>query len=441
MTKSTGRRPSLPPSSNEVLPLAPPGGMRDLLPPASSNRKLLSRRLMDAFALYGYDRVTTPPFEHADVLERGLATVDRRDLLRFVEPETGEVALLRPDITPQIARIIATRLSDRPAPYRLCYEGDVIRRRRGRARKQQQIAQSGVEYVGIAGTEADVEVIVLAARACEAVGLHEYRIELRDVGIGLLALEPIEESARPAIIGALAQKDGAGLDALLEGLTLDDATRARLVSLVGLYGDLSVLDRARESLDLAPMHASLDRLDDVARRLVEAGLGEKVVIDLGELSGQAYYTGVSFALLAAGPGEPVGMGGRYDNLLGHFGRELPATGFALNVDNLEWALKTAGSPFVAPLRLRAVVHGPVSAEADALASLALGLRNDGVGVARLVSGDTNDAGAFARAWGYDVVLWLDDDGVMATRITDREVRTFGQDSLIELEAWARASEK
>ena len=99
--------------------LAPPAGMRDLLHPESDARRALGARLLRTFALHGYDLVTTPPFDHAEVLERGLAAVDRRDLLRFVEPETGEVALLRPDITPQIARIVATRLADRPAPWRL----------------------------------------------------------------------------------------------------------------------------------------------------------------------------------------------------------------------------------------------------------------------------------------------------------------------------------
>ena len=121
-------------SSGSELAMAPPDGMRDLLPPVAMTRTLLWQRLMETFDLFGYQRVTTPPVEYAEVIERGLGTVDRRDLVRFVEPDSGEVALLRPDITPQIARIIATRLQDRPAPWRLSYEGTIVRRRRGRAR-------------------------------------------------------------------------------------------------------------------------------------------------------------------------------------------------------------------------------------------------------------------------------------------------------------------
>ena len=104
---------------------------------------------METFDLYGYQRVTTPPVEYAEVIERGLGTVDRRDLVRFIEPDSGEVALLRPDVPPQIARIVATRLQDRPAPWRLCYEGTIVRRRRGRARKQRQVLQCGIECIGL----------------------------------------------------------------------------------------------------------------------------------------------------------------------------------------------------------------------------------------------------------------------------------------------------
>jgi ATP phosphoribosyltransferase regulatory subunit len=181
--------------------------MRDLLPPASMTRTLLWQRLMETFDLYGYQRVTTPPVEYAEVIERGLGTVDRRDLVRFVEPDSGEVALLRPDITPQIARIVATRLQDRPAPWRLCYEGTIVRRRRGRARKQHQVLQCGIECVGLKGPEADAEVIEVAVRACEGVGLRDFLVELAQVKIGTEVLDHVPENARLAVVETLAAKD------------------------------------------------------------------------------------------------------------------------------------------------------------------------------------------------------------------------------------------
>ena len=113
--------------------------MRDLLPEEARRRRVLGRRVLAHFALHGYQLVTPPAFEFAEVLERGLGTLDPSDVLRFVEPESGEVAALRPDMTPQIARMVATRLEHEPRPIRLCYEGTVVRRRQGRARRHRQV--------------------------------------------------------------------------------------------------------------------------------------------------------------------------------------------------------------------------------------------------------------------------------------------------------------
>ena len=232
------------------LPLAPPGGMRDLLPPVALERSALRRQLMDAFALHGYQRVTTPTFEYAEVIERGLQMVDRRDLVRFVEPETGEVALLRPDVTPQVARIVATRLQDRPGPWRLGYEGTVIRRRRGRARKQQQVFQSGIECVGLKGAAADAEVIAVAANACTTVGLTPVLIELAQVKIGKALLHDVPEERRAAVIDELSKKDVASLEKTLVAAGV--AATAKKTSA---------------------------RFDRIARRRVHPGAGEKAAAD------------------------------------------------------------------------------------------------------------------------------------------------------------------
>src|SRR5580692_5775054 len=157
--------PDTPPPSLEH-PL--PAGMRDLLPEEAAARRDLSRAMLDRFALHGYALVTPPVFEFAEVLERGLGTLDPSDVLRFVEPESGEVAAFRPDMTPQIARMIATRLGSRPRPFRLAYEGTVLRRLSGRARKRRQIPQVGVELVGAAGIAGDLEVLELAIAVLEA---------------------------------------------------------------------------------------------------------------------------------------------------------------------------------------------------------------------------------------------------------------------------------
>src|SRR5690606_22519215 len=240
----------------------------------------------------GYELVTTPPFEHAEVIERGLETVDRRDLLRFVEPESGEVALLRPDITPQIARIVATRLADRPPPFRLCYAGSVIRQRRGRARKQLQIVQAGVEHVG-GGDEADAEVVALAAETLTTLGLESFRIELHLVGLARAALAELPEAARPAAEIALVRKDAAELARVLDESGAGPAERRTLLGALELYGGVDVLREAKRVFG-ASSRGPLKTLAGVIDRLSARGLGSRLALDLGEVRDARYYTGVSF---------------------------------------------------------------------------------------------------------------------------------------------------
>jgi len=416
------------------LPMTPPGGMRDMLPPASMTRTLLWQRLMETFDLYGYQRVTTPPFEYAEVIERGLGTVDRRDLVRFVEPESGEVALLRPDITPQIARIIATRLQDRPAPWRLSYEGTVVRRRRGRARKQHQVLQCGIECVGLKGPEADAEVIEVAVRACERVGLQDFLVELAQVKIGAEVLDHVPENARATVIDTLAAKDAKSLERLLKDAGVVAAERKRLGMLCDLYGDRTVIADARRRLRNTAAKQALDELERVVDRLEAAGLGDRVGIDLSDLRRQSYYTGVSMTLLAEGPGEPLGLGGRYDHLLGRYDAPAPATGFAFEVDNVLWALSDAGISLQAELPLRVLVGGGASARQRKTADH---WRAQGARVATSSAKTVDEAKRYGRAWDYDLLVWQQGKTTRLTRLCDGRSRVLdaGPDSAVV--SWAR----
>ena len=420
-------------SSGSELAMAPPGGMRDLLPPVAMTRTLLWQRLMETFDLFGYQRVTTPPVEYAEVIERGLGTVDRRDLVRFVEPDSGEVALLRPDITPQIARIIATRLQDRPAPWRLSYEGTIVRRRRGRARKQHQVLQCGIECVGLKGPEADAEVIEVAARACERVGLREFLVELAQVKIGTEVLEHVPDAARLVVVETLAAKDARALEKLLTEARVVASERKRLLMLCELYGDRTVIAEARRRLRNQAARRALDELEKVVARLESAGLGDRVAIDLGDLRRHSYYTGVSMTLLAEGPGEPLGMGGRYDDLLGRYDAPAPATGFAFEVDNVAWALSAAGISLEGALPLRVLIAGGTRAKQRAVAEQ---WRARGARVAAVSSKTMREAKKYARAWDYDVLVWQPGGSGKLTRMSDGRSRSVAWEPTDAVWSWA-----
>lgn len=418
VVKSPSRPVRSPTTAPSSVAIAPPSGMRDLMPEAAAARSALRKQLADVIARYGYEPIVTPVFELADVLERGLDAVDRRDLLRFVEPDTGDVALLRPDITPQVARIVATTLRERPAPYRLSYEGTVIRRRRGRARLQRQIFQVGGEFIGPRGPAADVEVIEVVSRATEATGLRNYRIDLAQVKLAREALAAVPEGAREAVSDALTRKDVHAIERELIRGDVRKSDRATLLALASLWGERDVIKKARRVLKGKSTSAHLDELEAVVDRLGAVGLAGSIGIDLGELRGQAYYTGVSFTLLADGPGEAFGGGGRYDGLLERFGMAMPATGFALDVDHLEWALKTAGIVLHNDRPIRATLSG----KGPRVVAYVESLRDAGLVAANLGEVSAADALAYARSWGYDCALHVSPRGQSATRVADDATR-------------------
>jgi ATP phosphoribosyltransferase regulatory subunit len=316
--------------------------MRDLLPAEAREQSMLARRLLDAFALHGYELVTLPLFEYAQVLERGLGSQGEAQLLRFVEPETGAVVALRPDMTAQIARLVATRLSDAPDPVRLCYQGSVLRRRRERARRQRQIPQAGVELLGLTGIEGDLEVLGVASGAARAAGLSDFAVDLGHAGIASALLSGVSPAGSAEIVEALSVRDSAELARRAERQGMKGPALAALAALPELHGGEAVWKPAERLLRETPASAALDELRRLHDAVATAGLAPRVLVDLAETRDLGYYTGPVFQLHAAGPGRALGSGGRYDGLSGRFGRARPAAGFAFGLDELGWALGAAG---------------------------------------------------------------------------------------------------
>lgn len=386
-----------------------PAGMRDLLPEETRERRALGRLVLDHFALYGYKLVTPPAFELAEVLERGLGALDPSDVLRFIEPESGEVAALRPDMTPQIARMVATRLGREPQPIRLCYEGTIVRRRQGRARRHRQVPQAGVELYGAVrdagetpavqtpALHGDLEILRLAASVAERLGLGGAAIDLGHAAIARSLLEPLPPALAAEVGEALGQKDGARVERLLAGQP-NAAVLARLGDLHGGGpGEISAEALFAQAEPLLagtkaePGLRELAALWAAARREIGAGLR----LDLGEVRGFAYYTGAIFHLLAPGPGEPIGAGGRYDDLLARFDASMPAVGFALYLDAVAWAREHAG------VREAPATSAVVAAEASERDAVIAALRARGIAA---VAHPGADAFAYAAAWRYTHVV-------------------------------------
>ena len=366
--------------------------MRDLLPPVARRQGELARRITRCFELHGYEIVTLPVFEYAEVLERGLGALDSDEVLRFVEPESGEVVALRPDMTPQIARILATRLAELPGPARLCYHGSVMRRRRERARRHRQIFQAGVELLGLEGPAGDLEILRLASAGVRAAGLSSFVFDLGHARIAAALLETLPAERSSDLVEALAIKDQSEVSrrALAAGFT--GRTLSAISELCELHGGAEVWPRAERLLAGTTAEPALRELRAIWDAMQSADLAPKLLVDLSETRNFAYYTGLMFQIHADGPGSPIGAGGRYDSLLGRFGAPRAAAGFALSLDHLAWALESIGREEANEVRVLAV---------GASEALLAGLRNLGVPCA---ASPDSDALAYARAWRFSHVL-------------------------------------
>ncbi len=390
-------------------PLALPSGMRDLLPLEAHTRRSLAKRFLEHVDLHGYSLVLLPAFELASVLERGLGTLDPRELLRFIEPESGEVAALRPDMTPQVARLVASRLHTLPPPIRLAYEGTVLRRRQERARRHRQISQAGVELLGLPSPEGDIEILQLVVSCLRELGLDDFVIE---VGHARLASELVRQVSPPwreEVTEALMVRDTGRVRVVLDRAVAQGGVSPRVAAALGNLsswrGSLEILNEACSELAGTAAEEPLIELQQLAARCETSGVGSYLCFDLAVIGSLAYYTGFQFQILAGGPGAALGGGGRYDDLLGRFGMQLPAVGFALDLDHVAWARHAVGIEDPRPLRVvvTTTVNAPGSTQFDRQRSLRVvdALRERGIPA--LVS-ESSDPQAWSRAWSMTALL-------------------------------------
>ncbi len=355
-----------------------PRGARDLMPPACRARRRHTTTLVEVFERWGYDQVMTPTVEYFDVLGRGLTATDRRLCVRFIEPRSGEVVALRSDLTPQIARMVAQRLGGEltvDTVHRFAYAADVVRQPAGE-REQTEHHQAGVELIGDAAPAADAELLALCHEALIATGLQGFRIDLAHARVAdrLVDQLGLDDRDRAEVHGLLARKDRGGLDELLRRRGVDPKQQSAVVALCDLFGPPDVLDRAKASLRGTGAEGGLARLEAVlsSLRAWAPAAYDRITVDLGEVRGFEYYTGLRLRVWSAGVSRPVVRGGRYDDLLGRYGVSRPATGFAVDLDALEGALAAANGAPVEPARTPTclVAISPSGCDVEAARALA-----------------------------------------------------------------------
>ncbi len=382
-----------------------PKGVKDFLPGKATKIAFLDRTLHDTFTRWCFRPIIPPSLEFLHVLEKGMGEGLREKTFRFDDRQGGRLVAFAPDITPQVARIVATRMREVPLPLRLCYNGRVLRHTEEQAGKDREIFQAGVELIGLESPEADAEMIAMAVECLAALGAGEFTIDVGQVEFfrGIMAALPVSGQLAIEVQSAISRKDLSGLQSLLAQAPLSDRAREEVLALPRLFGGREVLARADAVVSNDRSRRALDNLHRVLEILEVYGVEEHVTFDLGELRGLDYHTGIIFQGYLPGLGRAVCSGGRYDDLTARYGYPAPATGFAFNLLNLLFALdrqleQNAG------LESDILIFHAGSDKAPAQ-RLAHALRRRGFSVARdIIRRDQDASIAYARKMGFRHLL-------------------------------------
>jgi ATP phosphoribosyltransferase regulatory subunit len=381
------------PASNVQLPK----GAKIYLPDEAARKRHVETGLLRVFAAWGYREIVTPSFEYFDVLAVGTDVELQEKMFKLVDRETGRMLALRADVTPQIARIVATRLRDAPRPIRLAYLTNVFRYDDPQVGRYREFYQAGVELVGLAKPEADAEMIAMTVEGLRVLGLERFQIDVGQAEFVRGLLDEIKtDRAHLRELGlALSRKEASALERLIAEIAPAAHVADALLALPTLVGRDEALARAGRLARNARSERALENLSEVYRLLRVYGLHDAVILDLGEVRGFDYYSGVHFEAYVAGLGASICGGGRYDQMLGRFGYDCPATGFAFDVGRALLAMETQGVAVPLPGPDFFIID--FTPEKTAALSLSRRLRDRGASVARdIVSRPLEESIAYAR---------------------------------------------
>jgi len=309
-----------------------PAGFRDLLHEEVKTRRAIETRMAEIFSDQGYRELSPPMVELLEVYARGNQHL-HQEAIKFLDRHDQLVAL-RADFTPAVARIVASRFSGLPGPFRIWYSGDVFRKVDRHHTRFCEFGQVGAELIGLPGPDGDREILSLAIGLLDALGLAEVQVHLNHAGIfgGLIRELALDRRGASEVRSEIDRKDTRGLARRLEELGVEEEIRRQVQALTMCIGGPEVLQEARTLLRNAESASALDDLARLSDSI--SGWSDRIVYDLTEVDEMEYYTGIMLTFFAPQLRGELGKGGRYDALLGAFGLEAPAVGFSFSMDHL-----------------------------------------------------------------------------------------------------------
>lgn len=318
-----------------------PEGVRDIYGKEYAGKLAVEDCIHRQLNLYGYQDIQTPTFEFFDVFSKEIGTTPSKELYKFFDKE-GNTLVLRPDFTPSIARCAAKYFMDENVPIRFCYAGNTFTNTTSLQGKLKEVTQMGAELINDGSVEADGEMIAMVAESLLAAGLKDFQISIGEAEYfkGICDQAGLDEQTEYELREFISGKNIFGAQELLEGRGVADSYSNMLLKVTDYFGTVNVLKEAKGLVCNTRSLKAIDRLEKLHHVLWEYGVEKYVSFDLGMLSKYNYYTGIIFKAYTYGVGEPIVKGGRYDHLLGYFGKEAPAVGFVVVIDDLMSALKS-----------------------------------------------------------------------------------------------------
>ncbi len=322
-----------------------PEGVRDIYHSECRKKLAVQERFHNVLHLYGYQDIQTPTFEYFDVFRKEVGTISTRELYKFFDRE-GNTLVLRPDITPSVARAAATLFESEEQPLRLCYVGNTFINHSSYQGRLGENTQLGAELIGEDSTEADAEMIAMVVDGLKKVGLKDFQVSIGHVDFlkSLMSATGLEDEKKEELYTLITNRNFFGVDEILDDEKVDPSVRRAFGALPELMGGIEVLKQAAEITSSDRARLAIARLLEIYKLLTVYGVEKHITFDMSMSGNYGYYTGIIFRAYTYGTGDAIARGGRYDHLLEKFGKQTPSIGFAVIIDELMNALNRQKIP-------------------------------------------------------------------------------------------------
>lgn len=397
----------------EVL-LHTPVGVRDIYGRECAVKMTIENKINRIFNLSGYHNIQTPTFEYFDIFSKERGSVASKNLYKFFDRE-GNTLVLRPDVTPSIARLVAKYYMDVNVPVKLCYNANTYINNSELQGKLKEITQLGCELINDDSVEADAEMIALVVEALKSVGLKEFLVEIGHVDFykGLISECGLKKEVQNELDEMIINKNDFGVEEILDREKVTGRVKEALLKLPELFGSVEVLEKAKEITTNQKSLSAIKRLEKLYSILEDYGVSDYISFDLGTLSNYGYYTGIIFKGYTYGSGDYIVAGGRYDKLLSQFGKNAPSIGFAVYMDQIMMAIGAKNYTKETDYDYEVIIYDP-NFRKYAL-SLATKLRSIGTKTELIAKKDNIDMQeyvSFKRDDGASKITYVSEDGAV-----------------------------